>query len=71
MPSPKKLQVCQQITPACVHRGEETGQVIQCGSCRGNVGAKLFMCSLHLTCTPRTPVPGHRLCLSCGDRREA
>lgn len=51
----------------CVHRGDPTGQAVECPSCGGHVRIKLFGCGIHGTCTTERQVAGHGCCAGCPD----
>lgn len=51
----------------CVHLGEATGEKVLCPPCGGRVRLKLFVCSLHQSCTLQKQVDGHACCQTCED----
>lgn len=48
--------------PTCKHLGAETGELITCPSCRGNVQLKTFACARYGKCTVRKWVSGVACC---------
>jgi SAM-dependent methyltransferase len=51
----------------CRHRGDETGDRVQCPTCRGRVQLKVFSCAIHGTCVLEKPNGSVRDCASCAD----
>lgn len=51
----------------CVHRGEPTGEAIQCPTCEGNVALKVLACTVHGECTVAKKVDGKACCQGCPD----
>lgn len=49
----------------CVHRGEPTGQKVECPTCNGRVELKVFTCEIHESCTIKKKVDGHACCEGC------
>ena len=49
----------------CLHRGEPTGELESCGSCKGRVSLKVFHCAALGTCTIARKVDGRACCAGC------
>lgn len=56
-----------RVNTPCTHRGAETGETVQCGTCRGGVKLKLFSCALHGRCTPMKKTGDIACCVECPD----
>lgn len=52
--------------PKCVHLRAPTGELRDCGACKGRVQIKVFECGVFGTCTLATALPG-MACCSGGD----
>ena len=52
--------------PPCRHRGEPTGEMRSCPTCKGAVEVKLLACALHTVCSVARPV-GVACCATCAD----
>lgn len=46
----------------CLHLGEDTGERIKCGPCKGNVRVKVFACAVHSKCTLETKITKELAC---------
>lgn len=67
MANAAKKQATDQF--ACAHRGPETGEVVECKSCRGRVRLKVYDCVVHGRCTIARHVPNVQACCArCPDR---
>jgi len=70
----RRGELGQQAAPpeaVCGHRGDLTGDVVECPTCSGTVRLKLRACTIHGTCTEAKPVTGHGCCQGCPDRKAA
>lgn len=56
------------LVPDCVHRGEATGELRRCGTCKEGTSLKLFSCAVHGDCTPTVRIAGHNCCVGCPER---
>lgn len=54
-------------SPACIHQGEATGELLDCASCTGRVQLKVFSCDVHRRCLPTRHSPGVACCNGCPD----
>ena len=55
--------------PRCIHLGDDTGEVITCNNCSGNVRVKIYECAVHKQCTLGKKIGEVVACTDCGDYR--
>jgi hypothetical protein len=53
----------------CLHRGDPTGEEVDCPGCNGRVRIKIYSCDLHGKCTLSKETPGVKRCSTCHDYR--
>ena len=51
----------------CIHRGQLTGERIDCKTCSGHVSLLVLACKIHGSCTMAKAVPDKACCAVCGD----
>ncbi len=54
----------------CIHLGADTGETVNCPTCRGNIQVKVMQCSVYKECTIGKRVDGRQCCATC-DKYEA
>lgn len=65
--SPPSSQPAIPPRPACLNRGPEPIEQIECPTCAGHVRVKAFACAVHGRCTVGKPLPDVACCAVCRD----
>ncbi len=67
-PKPGSTKPLHPPKDECAHRGQPTGDTIQCDTCNGKVMLKVLTCTVHGKCVQAKPQAGIAGCRGCKDR---